>query len=93
MERLALGTSNVLRELELLLVRLEVPVNDAQTVYVLQSQHCLRGIHLSHFRQQAAHILQQGGQVPTFNILHHHVQVVLKGGGLQLVVKLFVQYA
>ena len=47
------------------LVRLEVPVDDAVVVQVLQRQHRLGEVHARHVHGQRAHVLQERGTVAT----------------------------
>ena len=61
------------------LVWLQVSVDDAIAMYVLQCQYCLRKIHGCQVNGKAADILQESTNVPTLHIFHHHIQVALRG--------------
>mmetsp|Transcript_37862 Transcript_37862/g.72551 ORF Transcript_37862/g.72551 Transcript_37862/m.72551 type:complete len:356 (+) Transcript_37862:1276-2343(+) len=64
-------------------VWLDVAVNDAHRVDVLQRQHRLRDVLPRRVLLKAAHALYERGAVPAVVVLHHHVKVVLRGEGVE----------
>ena len=57
------------------IVGLEIAVNDAVAVQVLDGERGLGKVDARHVERQRPHVLDQGRHVPPLHILHHHAQV------------------
>jgi len=56
-------------------VGLEVAVDDAVTMQVLDGERGLGEVDARHVQRQRAHVLEQRGHVPALHVLHAHAQV------------------
>ena len=59
-------------------VRLQVPMDDAERVQIFHSQHRFGKVEPGHVRRKGSHVLEQVGAVAAFDVLHDHAEVLLR---------------